>query len=204
MECGNQFSIAYDSAPGTRAERRARLHARFGFLCECPLCSLEGAELERSDVRQARMGELKQFLDGYDGCAARPTGRAASGDEDPMSVLAAVDEMLALQRQEDLPTTWSQPYQILRMQVCRADRLPTRLAIIPPAIIPPDGVRMRVARLYVRETSSRDPCVSLRTGRAVLPSARRRQERVGFRVGGRAGDTHQCTTHRDPQPATRP
>ena len=112
---GEQLSIAYTSEPGTRAERRARLQQRFGFLCECSLCSLEGPELEQSDARQRRMSELRKRL-------LRPTESKEPEDvaaaRDPASVLEAVDQMLLLQRLESLPTTWGQQYQIMGMQLC--------------------------------------------------------------------------------------
>ena len=122
VRCDDQLSIAYISEPGTRDERRARLRERFGFTCECVLCSLKGAELELSDSRQSRMSVLRGYLLGTspspykEGGTSSPSQPPPSARDDPSSILAAVDEMLSLQQREGLPCTWGQEYQIMGMR----------------------------------------------------------------------------------------
>ena len=41
-----------------RAERQSYLREHFGFVCACALCRLQGAELDKSDARQRRVGDL--------------------------------------------------------------------------------------------------------------------------------------------------
>ena len=112
LECGDELTISYINEPGTRDERRARLHLRFGFDCACSLCSLQGTALEQSDARQARMRELRALLMAPAPCA----GDGTSTPLDPASILAAVDEMLALQQSEGLPSVWGQEYLIRGMR----------------------------------------------------------------------------------------
>eukprot|EP00966_Prymnesium_polylepis_P276598 6390464-Prymnesium_polylepis.1 len=64
VEPGDELTITYLTSHGTRAERRKKLTQHFGFVCHCKLCSLEGAELERSDARQRRMAELAGMIGG--------------------------------------------------------------------------------------------------------------------------------------------
>lgn len=116
VSCGDQLSIAYDNEPGTRAQRRERLYCRFGFLCECRLCSLVGTELARSDERQARMSKLRAFI--FDG-AARVDEQGTAVPREPCTLISAVEEMLSLQRSEGLPVTWGQECLIFAMRQCQ-------------------------------------------------------------------------------------
>ena len=43
---GQELGATYIEPFGSRAQRRKRLQDRFGFLCSCPACSLEGSKLQ--------------------------------------------------------------------------------------------------------------------------------------------------------------
>ena len=120
--CGDQLFISYDKEPGTRAERRERLFQRFGFQCECRLCSLVGIERVRSDERQERMCKLRAYIfdDDDDDAVQSDAHGTAAGPRDPRSVISAVDEMLALQRSEGLPITWGRECMIVAMKLCQS------------------------------------------------------------------------------------
>ncbi len=43
---GQEFGATYIEPFGSLEQRRKRLQDRFGFLCSCPACCLEGNELK--------------------------------------------------------------------------------------------------------------------------------------------------------------
>jgi len=108
---GEQLTIAYISQPGTREQRRERLRDAFGFDCACALCSLEGAALRQSDVRQRRMVDLEAFIDSS-------TSGGGERPQDEAHVLAAIEEMLLVQKQEGLPITWGQRFMMIAIGLC--------------------------------------------------------------------------------------
>ena len=57
IEKGDEITIGY-SIGGTSAERKQKLKEHFGFSCTCELCSLSGADAQKSDARQLKAAEL--------------------------------------------------------------------------------------------------------------------------------------------------
>ena len=49
---GEQIFISYNSPVQTRSARRKHMQSSYGFMCECPCCSLPSLESARSDVRR--------------------------------------------------------------------------------------------------------------------------------------------------------
>ena len=69
IRAGDEVTINYLGARGSRARRQRLLLKRFNFVCKCELCSLSGEALERSDAQ-----EEEQYL--------RDTVASGSEDED--------------------------------------------------------------------------------------------------------------------------
>eukprot|EP00741_Cyanophora_paradoxa_P015346 tig00000194_g14814.t1 len=59
---GEELCTDYAASHQTRAARRAFLQQQFGFLCECPACSLEGEALAASDARRAEAARLDEAI----------------------------------------------------------------------------------------------------------------------------------------------
>ena len=95
IEAGEELTLAYvaGAEAGTRAHRRGVLKAKYCFDCVCATCQLEGAALEESDTRQARLAAIHRQLAGELGT-------------DNESLPAVVGEHLRLMREEGLPLIW--------------------------------------------------------------------------------------------------
>jgi hypothetical protein len=64
IQVGEELTVDYlgDIQLGSRVQRNMRLSRCYGFLCSCPVCSLTGAALEKSDRRRQLLKQLKKQL----------------------------------------------------------------------------------------------------------------------------------------------
>ena len=74
---GEELCIAYGNALAGRDERRAELETKFGFVCRCEACLLDGEALQQSNYRRTCLNEMY-----------REHIRGLSGD--PMEILGEV------------------------------------------------------------------------------------------------------------------
>ncbi|KAI0015711.1 hypothetical protein F4780DRAFT_49156 [Xylariomycetidae sp. FL0641] len=97
---GEEISISYIPVDQTRPQRQAALR-RWGFECQCSLCSASKAEVAASDYRRTKMqtlrGELMDLIDKRDGTGA----------------VRLTKQMIELLRAEDLPSLLAAQYEIL-------------------------------------------------------------------------------------------
>ena len=69
---GEEITISYIRTFCSRKFRQSLLWDKFGFLCACPACSLEGCELERDDRYRLEIDRLSQrFAQVRDVCMFR-------------------------------------------------------------------------------------------------------------------------------------
>ena len=107
IAAGDEITVSY-AAPGTEcAARRLHLRNTFGFECDCSLCALTGAEMQASDVRQARLGELSALL------ARSPSSGASSAQ-----TVGLVTEKLHLLKAEGLPVEWAHMDMVTAFTSC--------------------------------------------------------------------------------------
>ena len=111
IAAGDEVTVSYAVPGAARAARQTHLHGKFGFACACPLCVLTGVELEASDARQTRLGELATLLDG------RGYRRDARG-EDRAPTVALVTEKLRLLAAEGLPREWAHMDMVSAFTAC--------------------------------------------------------------------------------------
>lgn len=80
---GDEITIYYGKAEGTRVQRQWNLERRYRFKCTCITCSLTGSELEASDARRVEIERLIRILEknktvgGLHPGAGRETGPVA-------------------------------------------------------------------------------------------------------------------------------
>ena len=113
IDAGEELTADYLGACGVvRNARQRSLFTDMGFGCVCSLCSLEGAPLQASEQRQARIGELHAEISAHHAGAIatahslRPDANRsmAEGDAD---VIGLVEERLSLMEAEGmLPLAW--------------------------------------------------------------------------------------------------
>ena len=107
IAAGEEITVSY-AVPGTAcAARRLHLRNTFGFECDCPLCALTGAEMQASDVRQARLGELSALL-----------ARAPSSGGSSTQTVGLVTEKLHLLQAEGLPVEWAHMDMVTAFTSC--------------------------------------------------------------------------------------
>jgi hypothetical protein len=105
---GEELSISYLMPAGrTRAERQERLSRQFGFQCTCPLCSLTGEVLARSDACQRAIGDVS--IPGFDGLPLA-------------ALLKRLELRLAFIAKEGLPEVWARPLLVAAMVQAVRDR----------------------------------------------------------------------------------
>jgi len=91
IHAGQEVLVSYLGDPDMRSIRQSELLRDFGFRCRCHMCSLRGAALATSEVRQARIKHLSAQI------YACPC---------PPNVVALCEEKLALLEQEGQLTNW--------------------------------------------------------------------------------------------------
>ena len=107
---GEEITICYMDPGQPRDARRARLRTKFGFECECSLCSLTGEALNASNERQLRIGEIDVIT--------------ARGDDDSRphpQMVPLVTEKLRLLKAEGLPEAWGHMDMVCAFARCCVD-----------------------------------------------------------------------------------
>ena len=99
---GEELTVSFYGEEGRegmmRAERQARLRAKFGFDCACELCGLRDAALARSEKRQQRLQAIGSILEQ----ATVPYQRMRS----------LAQEASGLLRDEGLPASWGKVWML--------------------------------------------------------------------------------------------
>lgn len=107
INLGDEVTVAYATPGSARAARRSLLATKFGFDCDCALCTLTGAELEQSDARQARLGAIEATL------TRSPGGGSASA-----RAVELVTEKLRLLKAEGMPVEWGHMDMVSAFTAC--------------------------------------------------------------------------------------
>jgi hypothetical protein len=85
---GQELTDSYCDLLQDRASRQAALKAMYGFVCDCPPCSLTRQKLKDSDKRRRRIAELRDTIPSLD----------------PLPIVHACQEALSLYKLEGLVT----------------------------------------------------------------------------------------------------
>ena len=100
ISVGEELVISYGFPPGCllRSQRQERLWRAFGFTCTCAKCTLQAADLERSEARLSQIGDKTAVVrELHEATASLPSLLAA----DPARLLlATLDAKYALMREE--------------------------------------------------------------------------------------------------------
>ena len=105
---GDELLLCYiDADEMKRSQRQAMLRRKFGFACECKICSLDGSERERSDARRDRMLALR-------------THRDAGECKSVAETVGTVEERLKLLGREGLSFVHGHADMMVAMEACRS------------------------------------------------------------------------------------
>ena len=105
---GDELLLCYiDADEMKRSQRQAMLRRKFGFACDCKICSLDGSERERSDARRDRMLALR-------------THRDAGECKSVAETVGTVEERLKLLGREGLSFVHGHADMMVAMEACRS------------------------------------------------------------------------------------
>ena len=109
VEAGEELTICYLTPAGRpRTERLGLLRNRFGFDCDCTLCTLRDDRLlHASDVAQRAIGNLQLSAEDEQGLRL-----AAEGTASMSSSSAVIEEKLRLLAREGMPIIWGRPLML--------------------------------------------------------------------------------------------
>ena len=100
-----------DMDPGSyRVQRQTHLSSKFGFECDCALCTLPSDAVESSDARQRLINEI-------DSATASYSGERHSHPE----TLLLVSEKLRLLKAEGMPEEWGHMDMVCAFTHCCAE-----------------------------------------------------------------------------------
>ena len=109
IRAGEEFTLNYLGGPGAGYQRDARqvaLMQKFGFLCDCSLCTLQDGALKQSEERQGRLSTISLHL------------KASPPPEDDEFVRLVTEKLLLL-AQEGLPQCCAHVSMFEAMMRCR-------------------------------------------------------------------------------------
>ena len=100
IESGAELTVSYlPTLEESREARRDALRKGFGFLCQCPTCSLTGEALATSERRRARLGSLdKRIRAATDPSRAAEAMRQAMASGADLRTPAGLQKLRALQQ----------------------------------------------------------------------------------------------------------
>lgn len=101
---GEELTVAYIGGDtlGTRSSRQEILQSRYGFVCRCETCELQGKSLQASEARQQRLAAIHAELRLW-----------------PPKLVDLVDELLRLHVEDGMPLIWAKSPIFLALLACR-------------------------------------------------------------------------------------